>query len=233
MRSFLESLTRVSKTFRADSDSIRNGHVSLQDQYYGLQDGVRQTLVPKPIKLTEPRPYSHPPHVPRRAHSRLSTPIQSVTSNVLDPYRNHSFPPEPIRAAPRIYRSPATQKLYSDVLDGYQDYLQHPTRHGILDYESQIDPFLHVGAFPEDELSGTVIGGLTRSSPSGDCRFAITFILSSFLLKPQFCWLCFRMQNRSTVKMSFNRKDPRRAAMRRIRRRGGSQSDRFRAILVL
>jgi hypothetical protein len=53
-------------------------------------------------------------------------------------------------------------RMLEDVLFGYEDYKTCPTKGGILEYESQIDPFLHVGAFPDDEISGIVTGALTK-----------------------------------------------------------------------
>jgi hypothetical protein len=47
--------------------------------------------------------------------------------------------------------------MYEDTIYGFQDYLLCPTAAGVLEYESQIDPFLHVGAFDSDELSKTTI----------------------------------------------------------------------------
>ena len=50
--------------------------------------------------------------------------------------------------------------MYEKVIEGYNDYLQHPSKIGVLEYESQVDPYLHVGSFGKDEVSKTATGAL-------------------------------------------------------------------------
>ena len=78
-----------------------------------------------------------------------------------DPYKNSGLRSILSPAAKRIYKSAAAQRMYEDVLEGYQEYLRYPTRSRILEYESQIDPFLHVGTFADNELSQIATGALT------------------------------------------------------------------------
>ena len=163
MKRFVRSLTRVANRASNDSDQIMNNEYALENNFAALQTTVRKSLMGRHKPQSAQRVYSHPPHVQRRSQP-VKRPIVQGTSVLMarpNPYRNFALPSHLSGAPKRIYRSPATQRMYEDVLDGYEEYLRCPTRGGILEYESQIDPYLHVGTFADDEMSQTATGALT------------------------------------------------------------------------
>jgi hypothetical protein len=162
MRNFVSSLYRVSGNFQSESDSLRTDGDNLQDRYQDLQAQIKRTRVRRE-RPTGGGPYSHPPHISRRAGSHIaaSRPI-GVFDRIPDPNRNYALPRRPCIGVNRIYQSPARQKLRDDILFGWEDYKQFPTPSGLLEYESQVDPYLHIGSFPDGELSRTVTGAGTK-----------------------------------------------------------------------
>ncbi|OHS95020.1 hypothetical protein TRFO_10727 [Tritrichomonas foetus] len=157
MRRFMSSLNRASNKFSNESTSIRQNEGSLDTRFLGLQNTVRKTLIVKPRLKTGQIYNAHPPHV-HKAPPKPPEAEDTLFSHNKNPHKNHAFHAKPTFAASRIYQSPATQKMYEDILYGYADYLDHPTPSGMIQYESQIDPVLHVGTFENDELNqlGTI-----------------------------------------------------------------------------
>lgn len=160
MNRFMKSLTRVSEQITHESDDVRNTEYTLDDNFESLKSTVRKSLLTKPQLQGTKTEYAHPPKVDnRKRHTKVASSL--ILRKDANPYRNFSLPAKPTQAAKRIYRSPATIEMYERVIEGYNDYLQHPSKIGILEYESQIDPYLHVGAFDKDEVSKTATGALT------------------------------------------------------------------------
>lgn len=168
----MSSLNRVSDVFSNESVVIRNNEVSLNSHFAGLQASVRKTLIvkPKPKTVSSISPKSpinpHPSRftsrtVPSRSKSVNPAPKpsssleykQSVFFANSDKQRKKCLPTSKTNAAERIYKSPATQKMYEDILYGYEEYLSNPTPSGAIQYESQIDPVLHVGSFDYSEVN--------------------------------------------------------------------------------
>lgn len=172
MKNFMSSLNRASDVFSNESVLIRNNEVSLNKNFAGLQATVRKTLIvrPKPNTHSSISPKSpinpHPSRFTSRSaacrsksENASSKPSSSLThkqtafSTSPDKQSKKSFPTSKTNAAERIYKSPATQKMYEDILCGYADYLSNPTPAGAIQYESQIDPVLHVGSFDYNEVN--------------------------------------------------------------------------------
>ena len=170
MRKFVSSLNRATDRFASESSTIRDSEDKLQNKFYGIQSHVRKSLIVKPAPKTNPSAYSHPPHVKRAASVQkkdekiikrkyhVKTPLYPQQAR----FGSISNKKEKCRsslAANRIYNSHATQKMYADILYGYADYLENPTPSAAVQYESQIDPILHVGRFESNEVNqtGTIV----------------------------------------------------------------------------
>lgn len=170
MKNFMSSLNRVSDVFSNESVLIRNNEVSLNKNFAGLQANVRKTLIfrPKPKTSSSISPTSpvnpHPSRYTMRSGFSRSKSVNASKSSS-SPYNQTEFSKSPEKqrlkssissrtnAAERIYKSPATQKMYEDILYGYADYLSNPTPAGAIQYESQVDPVLHVGTFDYNEVN--------------------------------------------------------------------------------
>lgn len=166
MKNFISSLNRVSNTFSNESNTIRYNEGNLDTRFVGLRSTVKKSLIMKPKPRAESSflPNSpnnpHPPRIINRSHISHSLPISAPSqkkTNLLPSYPQQPvkkrYPAKPTIAAHRIYQSHATQKFYEDILYGYVDYLENPTPSGFIQYESQIDPVLHVGPFQDNELN--------------------------------------------------------------------------------
>ena len=169
MKNFMSSLNRVSDIFSNESVLIRNNEVNLNRRFAGLQDTVRRTIITKPkpkttsSTITAITPFNqHPSHIVnsnlyRSKSVNTKTKPSSLNQKAILPKHKipnkNITPPLKPNAAERIYKSPATQKMYEDILYGYADYLSHPTPAGVIQYESQIDPVLHVGSFDYSEVN--------------------------------------------------------------------------------
>lgn len=163
MNRFMKSLSRVSAQISNESDDVRNTEYHLDDNFQSLKTNVRKSLLTKPQMQGLKGQYAHPPTISKRMNVNKGQKAKSslVLQKATNPYRNYAMPAKPTRAASRIYRSPANIEMYERVIDGYNDYLQNPSKIGILEYESQVDPYLHVGVFNKDEVSKTATGALT------------------------------------------------------------------------
>lgn len=160
MRRFVRNLSRIADRASVDSEEIRSNENKLDKNFQNLQTNVRKALnCPPRMRLSKPA-YAHPPRVVRRAVPK-QVPRKQATFDDKDPNRNFALRRPSTQAAARIYRSVAAHNMYEEVLDGYAEYLRCPTRIGLLEYESQIDPYLHVGRFSEDEVSPIETGALT------------------------------------------------------------------------
>ena len=161
MRRFVRTMSRIADRASVDSEEIRSNESKLENSFQNLQSTVRKVLLIKPRRQSVKPLYAHPPQVARRQASKRVQPKPLPELPDKDPNRNFALPRPSTQAAARIYRSAATQHMYQDVVDGYQEYLLCPTRIGLLEYESQIDPYLHVGDFPADEVSQIETGAIT------------------------------------------------------------------------
>ena len=175
MRRFLKGLSKATKVARSDIVYMREQERALNMNYLSLQSTMRRSLmsVQRPKALN--RDFVSPVYVPATAKSAIESHADTQQIQQMEreepkgrkervrsmitmlrpvpfPLRQYAMRAHPSKAPERIYRSKARENLREERLDMIDDYLNyhHEELRDMLD--GTVDPVLHVGTFPEEEI---------------------------------------------------------------------------------
>jgi hypothetical protein len=161
MERWIRGLSTFAGVCRDDVSELRVHEQSLDDNYTELKHEVKLTI--RGLMKPPDRPSRH--IEPARARARPLPPLrESVAPRPAPllpapfPVRHYSMRVQPCRAAVRIFRPKARERLREDRLEVIDDYLQYPTAEGAERLDGRIDPILRVGRFNPNEMkwNGTV-----------------------------------------------------------------------------
>jgi len=151
MQRFIRDLSTFANICLHDLSGFRHQEEKLDDHFTDLQVEVKQSMrgPPKQVRKlgqVEPvrassKPVRLDPLPP--LHKLPGEPTVLIPAPF--PVRHYSLRAQPCRAAVRIFRPKARDRIREDRLEVIDEYLQYPSADGAQQLDGRIDPILRVG----------------------------------------------------------------------------------------
>jgi hypothetical protein len=159
MERFVHGLSSFSRACRADLTGFHVQEESLNATFRNLQRAIKYTLLgsQRPRRIDPGRSLSK---LPQRFHAETSKlpPLEKATQRrselqpVPFPVRSYALRAQQCRAAIRLYRPKARERIAEDRLELIDEYVNHPRPEVALMLDGDVDPALRVGNFHPNEL---------------------------------------------------------------------------------